>query len=84
MDNQGSVMVERNPLEEVDTAWTGKLLAIGGALGALTGMAAAYLLVQRSRKLGEKPTLELGEGIRLGVLIFGLLRSVALLGERER
>ncbi len=83
MDSQSNMIVEKNPLEEIDSAWTGKLLAIGGVLGAVTGMAAAYLLVQRSRKLGEKPTLELGEGIRLGVLVFGLLRSVALLGERD-
>jgi hypothetical protein len=84
MDNQSQVIVEENQLIEVDNAWTAQVLAIGGAIGALTGLAAAYLMVQRSKKLGERPTLELGEGIKLGVLVFGLLRSVAVLGEREK
>jgi hypothetical protein len=83
MDNQDSIIVEQNQLAEIDDTWTGKVLAIGGVLGALTGLAAAYLLVQRSKKTGEKPTLELGEGIKVGVLLFGLLRNIALLGERE-
>ncbi|NJD58294.1 MAG: hypothetical protein C3F13_00920 [Anaerolineales bacterium] len=83
MDAQDNIIAEQNQLTEVDTAWTGKILAIGGVLGALTGLAAAYLLVQRSKKMGERPTLELGEGIKLGVLLFGLLRNIALLGDRE-
>ncbi len=83
MNNANNVIVEQTPVETVDATWTGKILAVGGVLGAVTGLAAAYLLVQRSRKLGERPTLELGEGIKLGVLIFGLLRSVAVLGERS-
>ena len=83
MDNQGAIVVEQNQLSEYDDAWTGKILAIGGVLGALTGLAAAYLLVQRSKKKGEIPTLEFGEGIKVGVLLFGLLRNIALLGDRE-
>ncbi len=83
MNNANNVIVEQTLVETVDATWTGKILAVGGVLGAVTGLAAAYLLVQRSRKLGERPTLELGEGIKLGVLIFGLLRSVAVLGERS-
>ncbi len=83
MDNASNVIVEQAPVESVDATWTSKILAIGGVLGAVTGLAAAYLLVQRSRKMGERPTLELGEGIKLGVLIFGLLRSVDVLGERS-
>ncbi len=83
MDNQSAIVVEQNQLSEYDDAWTGKILAIGGVLGALTGLAAAYLLVQRSKKKGEIPTLEFGEGIKVGVLLFGLLRNIALLGDRE-
>jgi hypothetical protein len=83
MDNQSNIIVEQDQLTEVDAEWTGKVLAVGGVLGALTGLAAAYLLVQRSKRQGEKPTLEFGEGIKLGVLLFGLLRNIALLGDRE-
>jgi hypothetical protein len=82
MEYQGNLIVEQEQLEVVDTPWTTQVLAIGAVLGAVTGLTAALLLVQRSKKLGERPSLELGEGIKLGVLVFGLLRNVAMLGER--
>jgi hypothetical protein len=61
--------------------WKPKVLAIGGAIGLLTGLLAAYLLIQRSEKTETKPELSAGEGVKLGVLVLGLLRSVAMLGE---
>jgi hypothetical protein len=83
MENRDNLIVEQDQLEVVDTTWTSRVLAIGAVLGAATGLLAASLLVQRSKKLGEKPTLEIGEGIKLGLWLFGLLRNVAMLGERN-
>lgn len=61
--------------------WKAKVFMIGGAVGLLTGLLAAYLLVQRAEKRDEKPELNAGEGVKLGVLVFGLLRQIAALGE---
>ena len=61
--------------------WKPKVLVIGGVIGLLTGLLAAYLLVQRAEKEAIKPQLSAGEGVKLGVLVFGLLRQVAMLGE---
>lgn len=83
MENQANVIVEQDQVEVLDDSWIGKVLAVGAAIGAVTGLAAAYLLVQRSQKLGERPKLELGEGVKLGVLVLGLLRSVALIADHE-
>lgn len=83
MDTQVNVIVEPEQPEVVNSSWAGKVLAIGAALGAVTGLTAAYLLVQRTKKIGEMPEIELGEGIKLGVLIFSLLRSVALIADRD-
>jgi hypothetical protein len=83
MENQANLIVEQSQLETIDTTWTGKVLAIGAALGAATGLVAAMLLVQRSKKLGERPTIELGELIKLGLWLFGLLRNVAMLADRN-
>jgi hypothetical protein len=83
MENRDNLIVEQDQLEVVDTTWTSRVLAIGAVLGAATGLLAASLLVQRSKKLGERPTLEIGEGIKLGLWLFGLLRNVAMLGERN-
>jgi hypothetical protein len=63
--------------------WKPKVLAIGGVLGLLTGLLAAYLMIQRAEKLETKPELSAGEGVKLGVLVLGLLRSVAMLGESK-
>jgi len=61
--------------------WKPKVLVIGGVIGLLTGLLAAYLMIQRAEKDETKPELSAGEGVKLGVLVLGLLRSVAMLGE---
>jgi hypothetical protein len=62
--------------------WKPKVLVIGGVIGLLTGLLGAYLMIQRSEKTDTKPELSAGEGVKLGVLVLGLLRSVAMLGEK--
>jgi len=52
-------------------------------IGALTGLGAAYLLIQRAKRRAEPPSLNAGEGIKLGLLVFGLLRQVAMLGSGD-
>ncbi len=59
-------------------SWKPKALVIGGVVGAAVGVAAAYLLVQRSKDEGA-PKLSVGEGVKFGVLVFGLLRSITKL-----
>lgn len=66
---------------ENDNAWKTKTLLIGAALGALTGLGAAYLLVQKAKREDGRPELSAGEGIKLGLLLLGMLRQVAQLGE---
>jgi hypothetical protein len=61
----------------------GRVLAIGALLGAVTGLATAYLLLQRSEKDGRELKISTGEGVRLGLLLLGLLRQVSELGGLE-
>lgn len=61
--------------------WQGRTLIIGALIGALVGVGAAYLLVQRAEKEASSVRLGAGEGIKLGLLALGLLRQVAQLGE---
>jgi hypothetical protein len=63
--------------------WKPKVLLIGALVGALTGLAGALLLVRRSEAKGMKPDLDAGEGMRIGLLVMGLLRQVALIGEAK-
>ena len=64
-----------------DPMWKPKALAIGAVVGAVTGLAGAYLLVRRAEATGTRPQLDPGEGIRISLLVMGLLRQVALLGD---
>jgi hypothetical protein len=61
--------------------WKPKALLIGAVFGAVVGVGAAYLYVQQAEREGMRPSMSTGEGIRLGLLILGLLRSIAALGE---
>lgn len=60
-----------------------EILIIGAILGALTGLGAAYLLVQRATRTEDEVSLTTGEGLRLGFLILGLLRSISSLGDED-
>ena len=73
-------MEEELEIVPVDN-WKPKVLVIGGLVGLLTGLLGAYLMIQRAEKMDTRPELSAGEGVKLGVLVMGLLRSVAMLGE---
>jgi hypothetical protein len=66
-----------------DSNWRMKTLIIGALLGTCTGLGAAYLLVQRADREGSEPKVGTGEGIRLGLLVLGLLRQVGELTSGE-
>lgn len=69
--------------ENIGENWRPKILGLGALIGALTGLGAAYLLIQRAEKEGEAPNLSAKEGITLGLLVFGLLRQVSQLGSGD-
>ena len=83
IEDTDKMIVDQSQTPEMDTSWTGRVLVIGGVVGALTGLAAAYLMIQRAKNRAEAPDLSAGEGIKLGVLVFGLLRQVAMLGSGD-
>ncbi|MBK8822843.1 MAG: hypothetical protein IPN58_09620 [Anaerolineales bacterium] len=57
-------------------------IILGGALiGAVTGLVAAILLTRRAEKTERETAITSGEGLKLGVLIIGLLRAISSLGD---
>lgn len=66
---------------EEDTQWRTRVLIVGGLLGALIGLGASYLLIQRAEREGTQVKMGTGEGIRLGMLVLGMLRQIGRLGE---
>ena len=58
-----------------------KTLIVGTLIGAVTGLFAAMLLHRNAEKNERETALSTGEGLKLGVLVIGLLRAIASLGD---
>ena len=71
-------MIKAQPL---DDSWRFKTLIIGGTIGALVGVGAAYLLTKRAEQKGQPWAITPVKGVQLGVMLAGLLRSILTLGE---
>ncbi len=57
-------------------------ILLGGALiGSITGLIAAMLLSRRAEKNQKDTPLTAAEGIKIGLLVFGLLRAITALGD---
>ena len=58
-----------------------KTLFAGALIGAVTGLLAAMLLHRSAEKNERDTAITAGEGLKLGVLVFGLLRAISSLGD---
>jgi hypothetical protein len=60
-----------------------RTLLFGALIGAFTGLIAATMLNRRAEDTGTEVSLTTGDGIKLGMLVFGLLRAIASLGDEK-
>jgi gas vesicle protein len=58
-----------------------RTLFFGALIGAATGLVAAMLLNRRAEKTQRTTALTTGEGLKLGVLVLGLLRAIGSLAD---
>jgi hypothetical protein len=61
-----------------------KALIIGAVIGALTGLAAAYIMVQRAEMEHIQPKITAGEGVKVGLGVLGILRMMADIGKESK
>jgi gas vesicle protein len=60
-----------------------RTLLLGALLGAVTGLIAAMLLNRRAEEEGTELAITAGDGMKLGVMVIGLLRAIASLGDER-
>ncbi len=57
------------------------VLVASALIGALVGLGAGMLLLRRAQERGTGTAITRGEGLSLGLLVLGLLRQIAQLGD---
>lgn len=62
---------------------TSKILFLGGLIGLISGVLAAYLLVQKSHDREEKLNITAGDGVKVGLSVLGVLKLISDLGDRK-
>jgi len=60
-----------------------RTLFFGALIGAVTGLVAAMLLNRRAESSQRETAITTGEGLKVGVLVLGLLRAISSLGEEK-
>jgi len=62
--------------------WKSLTFLIGGSIGLLTGLAAAYLVVKKQEEGGERLRLTSGDCAKIGMGIAALLKTISETGKR--
>ena len=58
-----------------------RTLFLGALIGAATGLISAMLLNRRAEKTQRTTAITTGEGLKLGVMVLGLLRAIGSLAD---
>ena len=64
-------------------SWKTKTLLMGGILGLISGLIAAFLLIQKSQQSAKNMSISPGDGVKVGLGVLGLLKLISDLGERN-
>ena len=60
--------------------WKTKSLLIGAAVGIVTGLIGAYILIQAADKAQTRPQISAGDGVKVGLGLMAVLRLLSDLG----
>jgi hypothetical protein len=70
-------------MEQPKDNWKMITLIIGAVVGVISGLVAAYIFIQRAEEEQSRPRLSAGEGVRVGLGVLTVLRSVAELATKR-
>lgn len=62
---------------EKEKNWKTTILLVGGVIGLMSGLAAAYLVIKNREETGQTLKLTSGDGARIGMGIASVLKMVA-------
>jgi hypothetical protein len=70
-------------MEQPKDNWKARTLIIGAVVGLISGIIAAYILVQRAEEEESRPRISAGEGVKVGLGVLGVLRTLADLAAKR-
>lgn len=70
-------MSDESAITKPGTSPETKVLIIGSLLGAMVGLAGAFLFIKNNERKGVEVDVSAGEGVRLTLIILALLRQLA-------
>ncbi|HWR64843.1 MAG TPA: hypothetical protein VN364_01855 [Bellilinea sp.] len=59
-------------------------IIFGALLGAMTGVIAAVLLVQRAEEAHQSPRLTAGDGVKVGLGVLSVLKLISDIGTTKK
>jgi H+/Cl- antiporter ClcA len=62
--------------------WKTKTLLLGAGLGLVAGLVAAFIVIQNADERNDKPQLNAGDGVKVGLGVLGVLRLIADIGKK--
>ena len=68
----------------MESNWRTKAFVVGGVVGALLGLGAAYIFINAAEDSDEAPELTPGTAVTIGLSLLALLRQVAAIGEGDQ
>ena len=76
-------MAPNNEIERHNGGTPINPIVIGALAGAGAGIVAAMLLRRRASKYARETMITSGEAVQIGLLVFGLFRAIASLGDDD-
>lgn len=64
--------------------WKTKTIIAGALLGAMAGVIAGLLIVQRAEETHTNPRLSAGDGVKVGLGVLAILRQIGDIGGMRR
>ena len=63
--------------------WKSKILIVGALVGLVSGLLAAFVIIQRAEQKQVQPNINAGDGVKVGLGVLGVLKLISDIGDKS-